>query len=114
MQALVKALWEGHTEFDAEHDALRPANRTPPKPLGDHPLRFEPLPLTFTPWLAADRTTTGDAAKAESEDDARGLARRLDVGRMTGRGCADMASFIEQAMLLVKDSSTKSKGSTRR
>jgi hypothetical protein len=47
MQAIVKALWGEHTEFDAEADALRPSNRTPPTPLGVHPPKFESVPLNF-------------------------------------------------------------------
>jgi hypothetical protein len=50
MQALVKALWDGYTEFDAELDVLRPANRTPPRPLGIRPPPIDPATLpTFKP-----------------------------------------------------------------
>ena len=45
MQALVKVLWNGHAEFDVEHDALTPANKAPPTSLGVKP----------APYVAKDR-----------------------------------------------------------
>jgi hypothetical protein len=47
MQALVKVLWSDHVEFDAEHDALRSANKQESRPLGVHPAPFKPTPLSI-------------------------------------------------------------------
>jgi hypothetical protein len=47
VQALVRTMWNGHVEFDVEHDALRSAIKQEPRPLGVHPAPFEPTPLSF-------------------------------------------------------------------
>ena len=47
MRALVKVLWSDHVEFDAEHDALRSANKQESRPLGVHPAPFKPTPLSI-------------------------------------------------------------------
>lgn len=40
-------LFDGHIELDVEQDRLRSANKAEAKPIGVHPAKFEPVPLSF-------------------------------------------------------------------
>jgi hypothetical protein len=48
MAGLVKVLFHGHAEWDAEHDVLKPAYREPATPLGIHPPAAETKPIGHT------------------------------------------------------------------
>jgi hypothetical protein len=47
VQQVVKVLWNGHTEYDAETGMLRSANKAPPVSLGVHPPRYEAKPVDY-------------------------------------------------------------------